>query len=82
MMDIGLGSSTGFEHVQTVLTNPIAKLILWLILAALWYHLIAGIRHLLMDIGIGESLRNARLSGVLTISISMIAAILIGVWLW
>lgn len=82
MLDVGLGSSIGFEHVQTVLTNPIAKLILWLILSALWYHLIAGIRHLLMDIGIGESLSNARLSGALTIAITLIAAILIGIWLW
>jgi succinate dehydrogenase cytochrome b subunit len=82
MLDIALGSTAGFKHIQILLTNPIAKLILWLILTALWYHLIAGTRHLLMDIGIGESLRNARLSGLITIVITLIAAILTGIWLW
>lgn len=82
MLDIALGSSIGFEHVQTVLTKPIAKLVLWSILLALSYHLIAGIRHLLMDIGIGESLSNARISGVIAITMTLIVAILIGVWLW
>ncbi len=82
MLDIASGSSVGFERIQSVLTNPAAKLILWLILVALWYHLIAGIRHLLMDIGIGESLRSARVSGGITIVITIIAAILIGSWLW
>ena len=60
MLDVALGSSIGFQYVQTTVTNPIIKLILWLILVALWYHLVAGIRHLLMDIGIGESLKSAR----------------------
>lgn len=82
MLDVSSGSSGGFEHIQTVLTNPIAKLILWLILVALWYHLIAGIRHLLMDVGIGESLRSGRLSGGIAMVITIIAAILIGSWLW
>ena len=82
MLDIALGSSIGFKHIQTVLTNPVAKLILWFILVALWYHLLAGIRHLLMDIGIAESLKSARLSGGITIIVTIIAAILMGSWLW
>lgn len=82
MLDVATGSSLGFDHIRTVLTNPVAKLILWLILVSLWYHLLAGIRHLLMDIGIGESLKSARFSGGITIIITIIAAILMGSWLW
>lgn len=82
MLDIATGSSIGFDHIRTVLTTPVAKLILWLILVALWYHLLAGIRHLLMDIGIGENLKSARLSGGITIIITAIAAISMGSWLW
>ncbi|MBS0425649.1 MAG: succinate dehydrogenase, cytochrome b556 subunit [Proteobacteria bacterium] len=82
MLDIASGSSIGFDHIRTVLTNPAAKLILWFILVALWYHLLAGIRHLLMDIGIGEDLRSARLSGGIAIIVTAIAAILMGNWLW
>lgn len=82
MLDIASGSSGGFTRIQALLTNPGVKLLLWFILVALWYHLIAGIRHLLMDIGMGESLRDAHLSGGITIAITLIVAILIGIWLW
>jgi succinate dehydrogenase / fumarate reductase cytochrome b subunit len=82
MLDIALGSSIGFTHIQTVLTNPAVKLILWFILVALWYHLLAGIRHLLMDIGIGESLKSGRLSGGIMIAITTVVAIFMGIWLW
>lgn len=82
MLDMATGSSIGFDHIRTVLTYPAAKLTLWLILIALWYHLLAGIRHLLMDIGVGESLRSARLSGGITITVTAIVAILMGIWLW
>ncbi|KTC89104.1 succinate dehydrogenase, cytochrome b556 subunit [Legionella drozanskii LLAP-1] len=82
MLDIATGSTIGFERVQTLLTNLPAKLMLWLFLVALFYHLIAGIRHLLMDIGIGESLRSARISGGISLIITVLVAILLGSWLW
>ena len=82
MLDVATGSSLGFDHIRTVLTNPATKLTLWFILVALWYHLLAGIRHLLMDIGIGESLKSGRLSGGITIVITIVVAISMGIWLW
>lgn len=82
MLNSALESSVGFEHIRTVLINPAVKLIWWFILVALWYHLLAGVRHLLMDIGIGESLKSARLSGGITIIATIIAAIFMGIWLW
>lgn len=82
VLDIALGSSIGLQHIQTVLAGSAVKLILWLILVVFWYHLLAGIRHLLMDIGIGESLRSARVTGGLTMIITCITAILMGIWLW
>lgn len=51
-------------------------------LVAFWYHLLAGIRHLLMDIGIGEGLKSARFTGGVTIALTLIVAIFIGGWLW
>lgn len=82
MLETATGSTDGFAHIQTVLTNPVAKLILWFLLVAFCYHLLAGIRHLLMDIGIGESLRSARISGGITMVLTLLAALFIGSWLW
>ena len=52
------------------------------ILSALLYHLVAGIKHLLMDMGIGEELKSGRLAAKLTLVISVILIVLAGVWVW
>lgn len=77
-----VSSETGFSNIQNVIMMPIVKFTLWLCLAAFGYHLIAGIRHILMDLGLGETLQTARVTAVITIGISIIWAILIGIWLW
>jgi succinate dehydrogenase / fumarate reductase, cytochrome b subunit len=82
LLEASSGSREGFDYIQSILANPIQKFILWLVWTALWYHLLAGIRHLLMDIGFGESLKMARVSGGITIIITIILAILTGIWLW
>lgn len=82
IFSIATGSKAGFAQIRDILTNPSLKFILWLLWVALWYHLIAGMRHIIMDIGVGESLGSARLSGVITIIITSILAICTGIWLW
>jgi succinate dehydrogenase / fumarate reductase cytochrome b subunit len=82
LFDVSVGTVEGFEHIQLLLTNVAMKFIIWLILVALGYHLLAGIRHLLMDVGVGEDLRSGRLSAKITIGITIIWTILIGMWLW
>lgn len=72
----------GFAQLKQLLTATFPRLILWLILSMLAYHIIAGIRHLLMDAGIGESLQAGRLGSYLVIVSGFICAVLIGVWLW
>jgi len=49
-----LSSSEGFARVDSWLSMPITKLLIWAILSGLLYHLIAGIKHLVMDLGIGK----------------------------
>ncbi|MGE7959637.1 succinate dehydrogenase, cytochrome b556 subunit [Pseudomonas sp. NPDC089530] len=52
-LDKSLSSEEGFGQVKACLTSPLAKLVIWGILSALLYHLVAGVRHLIMDMGIG-----------------------------
>lgn len=82
ILTISIKSQEGFEQIRIVLGIPTIKFLVWLIWISLWYHLIAGIRHLLMDIGIGESLKQARISGSITIIFTILLAILTGIWLW
>jgi succinate dehydrogenase / fumarate reductase cytochrome b subunit len=82
LLDVACTSSDGFSYIKFTLTESTSKCILWLILIALGYHLVAGLRHLLMDMGWGEGLHMARLSGGITLVISIVWAILMGIWLW
>jgi len=82
MLDISLSGPEGFDSIRDCLTSPVAKVILWASLAALAYHLVAGIRHLIMDMGIGESLEGGRLGAKLALVGAVILIILAGVWVW
>ncbi len=77
-----LSSEEGFLQVQQWLDTLWVKLLLWSVVAGLLYHLIAGIKHLIMDMGIGETLEGGVLGAQLVIASSAIAIILAGVWLW
>lgn len=75
-------SPESFDQVQQWLLSPLAKFIFWLILVPFCYHLVAGIRHLLMDVHIGDDLKGGRLTAQLTMIITAILVILAGIWIW
>lgn len=79
---LSLSSQQNFDDLHQFLLTPGMKFFLWCSLSAFLYHLVAGIRHLLMDIGIGEELRSGKISAILTIVIAALLIILTGVWLW
>lgn len=81
-LSLSLRSPASFEHLQGLLAGPYCKFLLWSFTAALLYHVIAGIRHMLMDIGCGEELIAGRRSAIMVISLAVILAILLGVWIW
>ena len=62
--------------------NLIVKLVIWAVVSGLLYHLIAGIKHLVMDLGIGETLEGAQTGAKLVVALSVISIVLTGVWLW
>lgn len=81
-LDMSLSSPEGFAAVAECLGSPVAKLVLWACLAALAYHVVAGVRHLFMDMGIGESLEGGVLGARITLAVAVILIILAGVWVW
>ena len=81
-LDLSLSSEEGFAQVQACLTSPLAKLIVWGLLSALLYHLVAGVRHLVMDLGVGETLEGGKLGSKVVLVISVVLILLAGVWIW
>jgi len=82
LLDASLASEERFLALQETLTQPLWQIVIWAVLAALAYHVMAGVRHLLMDVGIGDSLKGGRRSALLTLVLAVILMILAGVWLW
>jgi succinate dehydrogenase / fumarate reductase cytochrome b subunit len=81
-LNLSLSSPDEFDNIHALLSTPFAKFLIWVSLAAFIYHFVAGIRHLLMDIHIGEELKSGRLSAVLTLIISILLILLLGIFLW
>lgn len=77
-----LTSMVSFDALYRLFLSPTTKFIIWCCLSAFFYHLVAGIRHLLMDIHVGEELKSGRLSAILTFVITGLLMILTGLWLW
>ena len=82
LLQLSLESAAGFAEVAALLDNILIKFLSWSVLAALLFHLIAGIKHLLMDMGIGESLAGGVLAAKLPLLFAFIAMIAAGFWLW
>ncbi|MCH9769402.1 MAG: succinate dehydrogenase, cytochrome b556 subunit [Gammaproteobacteria bacterium] len=77
-----LQSQEAFTALQQCISSWWVKLWLWVTVSAVLYHLLAGIRHIVMDFGVGESLMVARCTSWLVILLGVVCAVLTGVWLW
>ncbi|MEX0618364.1 MAG: succinate dehydrogenase, cytochrome b556 subunit [Pseudohongiellaceae bacterium] len=82
LLGLSLESPAGYRDAGGWINSLWGKLIVWMVLAGLIYHLVAGIRHLLMDMAIGDGLEGGLLGAQLVFVVSAIGIILAGVWLW
>lgn len=81
-LDSSLTSEQSFNELKESLQSPLAKFIAWGLVSALLYHFVAGVKHLVMDMGIGETLEGGKLGAQITIVVSTVVIILAGVWIW
>jgi succinate dehydrogenase / fumarate reductase cytochrome b subunit len=81
-LDCSLSSPQGFDQLQYWAGLVWVKCLLWLSLSALAYHLIAGIRHLLMDAGVAEGQNTGTWAAAFVFALSFLIIVLLGCWLW
>jgi succinate dehydrogenase / fumarate reductase, cytochrome b subunit len=81
-LKLSLDGPTSYADLQMTLAKPFIKIILWGFSVALIYHVLAGIRHLLMDLGLGEHVSESRKSAIFVIGCSVILTIFLGIWIW
>ena len=82
MLDASLRSPESFDQMVDVLTSPLAKLVLWAIFAGMMYHTVAGLKHLVADFGIGETMEGGVLGARIVFVVSAVLIVLGGLWIW
>lgn len=82
LLDTSLQTPEGFHSMQELAGSFWCKLLVWAILAALIYHSLAGVKHLIADFGIGESFEGGVLAARIVIALSAVLILLAGVWIW
>jgi len=82
ILDSSLSSEESFNSIKVFMSTLTVQIIIWLSLAALIYHLVAGLRHLVMDYGFGETLSGGILGAKLVLVLSVILMLMAGFWLW
>ncbi len=58
------------------------KFLLTLFLAGFAYHFVAGIKHLFLDWGLGESKEGSRIWSYITFVCAIVLFIVLGAWVW
>ncbi len=82
LLQQSLASPESYAALQDCLSGTFARLGLWVLLSAVAYHVIAGVRHLIMDLGHGETKAGGRQAAVTVLIVGAIAVLLLGVWVW
>jgi succinate dehydrogenase / fumarate reductase cytochrome b subunit len=81
-LDMALSSAAGFDAATTLLAQPLPKLIMLGLLFVLTYHIVAGVKHLLLDFHIGDSLQGVYIGSIAVIVVSVGVTLILGALLW
>ena len=77
-----LQNEQGFHQAASLLRSLPVRLVLWAGSLALWHHMLAGVRHLLLDLKIAIAKAPARRSAYVVMALDLLGAVLLGVLLW
>jgi succinate dehydrogenase / fumarate reductase cytochrome b subunit len=83
LLESSLASEASFNELSNLFNNPLCQIIVWGTLAALAYHSVAGMRHMIMDFGVGEdSFYAGRLSAWAALALAALVIALITLWVF
>ena len=82
LLGMSLENEAGFADTLALLENGFISFIVWGVLAALAYHFVAGVKHLFMDMGYGETLESGRLFAKVSIAVASLLIVSAAVWVW
>jgi succinate dehydrogenase / fumarate reductase cytochrome b subunit len=81
-LDASLRSAESFAALSDFLHGGFVRLITWGVVTALIYHGAAGVKHLVMDFGIGETMEGGVLGARIVFVLTAVGALITGAALW
>jgi succinate dehydrogenase / fumarate reductase cytochrome b subunit len=81
-LDASLRSPDSYAAFATTMSHPLSKLVALALLWSTLHHLLAGVRHLLLDVHVGVDLASARRSSALVFVLALLATAAIALRLW
>ena len=81
-LDRSLASEESFNALSGVLSSALAKVAIWAIATVLTYHALAGIKHLIMDAGVGETMRGGVIGARTVFALAVAGSFAWGLLLW
>ena len=81
LLDKSLSSPEGFAQVQEIFNGFFVRFIVWVFVAGLIYHFIAGVKHLLANLGFAEELQSGRIAATISLILSAIGIVAAFVWI-
>nr|WP_073602367.1 succinate dehydrogenase cytochrome b556 subunit [Vibrio aerogenes] len=82
LLSVSLSSPEGFQYVSDIAGHFFMKFILWGILTALSYHIVGGVRHLIMDLGYFEELESGTQTAKIAFGATVFLSLLAGILVW
>jgi succinate dehydrogenase / fumarate reductase cytochrome b subunit len=77
-----LESPETFAQWKAVAAHPLSKLVALALAWAYLHHLLAGVRHLVLDLHVGLDLPSARRSAVIVFVLALLLTLVVAVRLW
>jgi succinate dehydrogenase / fumarate reductase cytochrome b subunit len=77
-----LASPEIFAQFKSTMAHPLAKLIALLLAWAYIHHLLAGLRHLMLDVHVGIDLPSARRSASVVFVLAILLTLVVALRLW
>ena len=81
-LDKSLESPEGFLLIKTIFDDTFAQIVIWGSLSTLGYHMIMGLRHLVMDAGYGETYAFGRVSAATCLVAAVCVICILGFWIF
>ena len=82
LLDKAMASKQGFDYARNLLEQSAPKVLMLLLLATLMFHIFVGLKHLLLDLHIGDTVAASRLGSRLVVLLTLGSVIMLYLRLW